>query len=94
MGFIFRKSIGRGPFRINLSKRGVGFSVGVRGLRIGRSASGRNTVRASLPGTGVGWQSSSKAKSGCAVPLAIGLSLLGLLGALGAIGVRIASIGA
>ena len=83
MGFLFRKSIGRGPFRINLSKRGVGFSVGVRGLRIGRSANGRNTVRASLPGTGLGWQSSSKAKSGCAVPLAIGISLLAVLGALG-----------
>jgi hypothetical protein len=34
VGFFFRKSIGRGPFRINLSKRGIGFSVGVRGLRI------------------------------------------------------------
>jgi hypothetical protein len=81
MGFIFRKSIGRGPFRINLSKRGVGFSVGVRGLRIGRSANGRLTTRASLPGTGVGWQSSGK--SGCLVPLAIGLGAIGALGALG-----------
>ena len=82
MGFIFRKSIGRGPFRLNLSKRGVGFSVGVRGLRIGRSANGRLNTRASIPGTGLGWQSSSK--SGCVVPLAMAIGLLGLLAAAGA----------
>jgi hypothetical protein len=77
MGFIFRKSIGRGPFRINLSKRGVGFSVGVRGFRIGRSATGRTTTRVSVPGTGAGWQSSSK--RGCLVPLALGIGTLGAL---------------
>jgi hypothetical protein len=74
MGFFFRKSIGRGPFRINLSKRGIGFSVGVRGLRIGRSSTGRTYTRASIPGTGVGWQSSGKGKSGCLVPLALVLA--------------------
>lgn len=94
MGFLFRKSIGRGPFRINLSKRGVGFSVGVRGLRIGRSATGRDTVRASIPGTGVGWQSSSKGKTGCAIPLAVGVTLLGVIGALGAMGTGLVSMGA
>jgi hypothetical protein len=35
MPFYFRKSIKAGPFRINLSKSGVGLSVGVRGLRVG-----------------------------------------------------------
>jgi hypothetical protein len=70
MGFFFRKSLGRGPFRINLSKSGVGFSLGMRGLRIGRSANGRTYTRASLPGTGIGWQKSG-GKSGCLVPLAV-----------------------
>ena len=34
MGFSFRKSIGLGPFRVNLSKSGVGLSTGVKGARI------------------------------------------------------------
>lgn len=77
MGFFFRKSIGRGPFRLNLSKSGIGWSVGVRGLRFGRSATGRNTTRVRIPGTGVRWQSSSKASSGCLVPLALGMGMIG-----------------
>jgi hypothetical protein len=48
----WRKSFGRGPFRINLSKRGVGYSVGIPGLRLGRSAAGRTYVSESIPGTG------------------------------------------
>lgn len=35
MPFYFRQSVKVGPFRINLSKSGVGLSVGVRGLRVG-----------------------------------------------------------
>lgn len=89
MGFIFRKSIGRGPFRINLSKRGVGFSVGVRGFRIGRSATGRNTMRVGIPGTGAGWQTSSKSKTGCLVPLILGLGV-GLLGVMAIAGAGVA----
>jgi hypothetical protein len=34
MGLFFRKSIKVGPFRINLSKPGVGLSGGVKGARI------------------------------------------------------------
>ena len=90
MGFFFRKSIGRGPFRINLSKRGIGFSVGVRGFRIGRSSTGRNYTRASIPGTGVGWQSSGKGKSGCLIPLALGAGTIGALGTIGAIVTKLA----
>ena len=40
MGFYIRKSISAGPFRFNLSKSGVGLSVGVRGLRIGTGPHG------------------------------------------------------
>jgi hypothetical protein len=35
MGFYYRKSVNLGPFRVNLSKSGVGNSVGVRGFRVG-----------------------------------------------------------
>jgi Protein of unknown function (DUF4236) len=35
MPFYLRKAISAGPFRFNLSKGGVGLSVGVRGLRFG-----------------------------------------------------------
>ena len=35
MGWYLRKSLGFGPFRLNLSKSGLGYSVGVRGARIG-----------------------------------------------------------
>lgn len=38
MGFNFRKSIKIGPARINLSKSGVGYSVGAGGLRYTKSA--------------------------------------------------------
>ena len=41
MAFYFRKSIGFGPFRLNLSKSGIGASFGVRGARI--SAGPRGT---------------------------------------------------
>ncbi|MDH4444570.1 MAG: DUF4236 domain-containing protein [Akkermansiaceae bacterium] len=32
MGFFYRKSVNLGPFRVNLSKSGVGYSVGGKGL--------------------------------------------------------------
>jgi hypothetical protein len=34
MGFFLRKSIKFGPFRINLSKSGIGVSGGIKGARI------------------------------------------------------------
>ncbi|MFM7316607.1 MAG: DUF4236 domain-containing protein, partial [bacterium] len=37
MGFYFRKSIGVGPFRFNLSKSGIGVSTGIPGFRISQS---------------------------------------------------------
>lgn len=56
MGLRFRKSINIGPLRINLSKSGVGFSVGTKGFRVGRSAKGKTTATVSLPGTGLSYQ--------------------------------------
>ena len=55
MGLRFRKSINIGPLRINLSKSGIGFSVGVKGFRVGRSAKGKTTATVSLPGTGLSY---------------------------------------
>jgi hypothetical protein len=40
MGFYLRKSLSFGPLRINLSKSGVGYSVGARGLRVGSGPRG------------------------------------------------------
>jgi hypothetical protein len=40
MGWYLRKSFGFGPFRVNLSKSGVGYSLGVRGARIGTNSRG------------------------------------------------------
>jgi len=53
MGWSFRRSINVGPFRMNLSKSGVGYSVGTRGLRIGKDARGRKYSSASIPNTGI-----------------------------------------
>ncbi len=55
MGLRFRKSINIGPLRINFSKSGIGFSIGVKGFRIGRSAKGKTTATVSLPGTGLSY---------------------------------------
>ena len=40
MPFYIRKAVNAGPFRFNLSKSGVGVSVGVKGLRIGTGPRG------------------------------------------------------
>ncbi|GAA4427290.1 DUF4236 domain-containing protein [Bremerella cremea] len=64
MGFSFRKSYTFGPLRINLSKSGVGFSFGMKGLRAGMSSNGRKYVSASVPGTGARYYKSTKSLSG------------------------------
>ena len=69
MGLFYRKSVKLGPFRVNLSGSGIGYSVGGRGFRVGKSSRGRNYTAFSIPGTGVGYRSSSKG-SGCLILLA------------------------
>jgi hypothetical protein len=44
MSLIFRRSKKLGPFRLTLSKRGLGVSAGAGPLRVGRSATGRLTA--------------------------------------------------
>ncbi|WP_341849552.1 DUF4236 domain-containing protein [Actinomadura rifamycini] len=56
MGWHYRKSIRLGPFRLNLSRRGVGHSVGARGARYTRSAHGHRYLTLRIPGTGLSWR--------------------------------------
>lgn len=46
----FRKVFGRGPFRWTLSKRGIGWSWGIPGLRYGVSPSGQRYISLSITG--------------------------------------------
>jgi len=50
MAWGFRKSFGFGPFRLNLSKGGVGASVGVRGARVGINSRGKGYSHLSAGG--------------------------------------------
>ena len=73
MGFYYRKSVGLGPFRVNVSKSGIGYSVGGSGFRTGISAHGRRYSTFNIPGTGLGYRTSKG--QGCLV-LIIGLLAL------------------
>ena len=53
MGWSFRRSVNLGPFRMNFSKSGIGYSFGVKNARIGRDARGRKYSNVSIPGTGI-----------------------------------------
>ncbi len=56
MGFRFYRSIRLGKFiRLNISKSGIGFSAGIRGLRISTGPSGTHFT-AGLPGTGLSYR--------------------------------------
>jgi hypothetical protein len=59
----FRRSIKlAGPLRLNLSKSGLGLSLGVPGFHIGTGPRGRY-VRAGLPGTGIYYRKSLNKKA-------------------------------
>lgn len=60
MGFRYRKSINLGKgFRVNISKSGIGYSYGVKGARITKTANGRTRQTLSIPGTGISYVSES-----------------------------------
>jgi hypothetical protein len=83
MGWSFRKSINFGPLRVNLSKSGIGYSVGGKDLRIGRDAKGHTYEDVTVPGTGLHYRSSKKARgeaSGC-------LGVVLLVAAVSAVGI-------
>ena len=57
MGLRFQRRIKVLPgVRINLSKSGVGLSVGGRGAHIGITARGQRYTSIGLPGTGLSWR--------------------------------------
>jgi len=77
MGFYFRKSVRAGPFRINMSRSGIGYSVGGRGFRTGVSANGRRYTSVGIPGTGMGYRTShGRGNGGCMLILVSGLGVL------------------
>ena len=60
MGLRLRKSINLGGgFRVNLSKSGIGYSWGTKGVRFTKKAAGGSRRTLSVPGTGVSWVSES-----------------------------------
>ena len=60
MGFRFRKSYKLGPFRWTLSKSGISSSVGVKGLRLTKTARGAVRGTVSVPGTGISYSTEEK----------------------------------
>ena len=64
MGFRFRKSFKLpGGFCINLSKSGVGYSWGMKGFRVTKSANGKTRKTYSIPGTGLSYVEESGKKT-------------------------------
>ena len=55
MGLRYRKSVKLGPFRINFSKSGVGWSVGNKWARYTKKANGGTRVTRTIPGTGISY---------------------------------------
>jgi hypothetical protein len=53
MAWRFRRSLKFGPLKLNLSKSGMGYSVGRRSFRVGQDARGRSYTATSIPGTGL-----------------------------------------
>lgn len=47
MGLIFRKSIKLGPFKLNISKHGIGYSIDGKRIRHTRTSTGKtyNTLK-------------------------------------------------
>ena len=66
MGFRFRKSIKLGKsFRINLSKSGVGWSMGTKAFRYTKKAGGGSRTTSTIPGTGISYvKEYGKSKAG------------------------------
>ena len=59
-----RRSKKVGPFRLSLTKRGVGASVGVPGARYSMHSTGRRTKTLGVPGTGIFWRETRTSTAG------------------------------
>ena len=65
MGLRFRKSINLGGgVKLNVSKKSVGISAGVKGARVSINSKGRKTTSVGIPGTGVSYVSTSNISKG------------------------------
>jgi hypothetical protein len=53
MGWRFRKIFQTGPLRWSITKKGVGWSWGIPGIRYGVSPTGQHYVSFGIPGTGL-----------------------------------------
>ena len=63
MGLRVKKSIKIAPgVKVNLGKKGVGVSFGVKGARYSVNSSGRRTTTVGIPGTGISYSTSSRKK--------------------------------
>lgn len=63
MGFNFRKSINLGGgLKLNLGKKSVGISAGVKGARVSVNSKGRKSATLSIPGTGLSYTKTSTKK--------------------------------
>jgi hypothetical protein len=75
VGWSYRRSVTFGPLRVNLSRSGIGYSVGARGFRVGVRADGRSYTRVTIPGTGLSHTTSGvgggRKAPGCLVLLVI-----------------------
>ena len=61
MGFRFRKSFKIAPgVRVNVGKKSIGISAGVKGARVSVNSSGRKTTTVGIPGTGLSYQKTEK----------------------------------
>jgi hypothetical protein len=63
-----RRSKKVGPFRVNLTKRGLGLSVGVPGARWSVHTTGRSTKTVGVPGTGIYWREQKASPAHAATP--------------------------
>jgi len=55
MTWRFRKVFGAGPLRWILTKKGVGWSIGMPGFRYGISSNGKRYISVGFPGLGLYW---------------------------------------
>lgn len=78
MGLYYRKSVSLGQFRVNVSKSGVGYSVGGKGFRTGVSGRGKRYSTFNVPGTGLGYRTDHKGQ-GCLLAAAGLLAITALL---------------
>lgn len=63
MGLRIKKSVKLpGGTRVNISKKGVGASWGVKGFRVAKDADGRKRTSVYIPGTGIGYTTSTSGK--------------------------------